>query len=87
MIEEITYKIAKQIRETDDAFIIETLLPWVQEVTKIEISKEELISAVRKSHAVKKHKYMGYRCICGAEVAKNQRYCEYCGQKLLDYEG
>lgn len=33
-----------------------------------------------------KHKYQGYRCICGEEVAKNQRYCEYCGQHLLDWE-
>lgn len=34
----------------------------------------------------KKHKYMGYRCICSAEVAKNQKYCDECGQRLFDWE-
>ncbi len=33
----------------------------------------------------KKHKYMGYRCVCGTEVAKNQKYCDDCGQRLLDW--
>lgn len=44
------------------------------------------IDAINKQIPQKKHKYMGYRCICGEEVAKNQRYCEYCGQALLDWE-
>lgn len=39
--------------------------------------------ALEKQIPVKKHKYMGYRCICGKEVARDQDYCEYCGQKLL----
>lgn len=41
--------------------------------------------ALEKQIPKEKHKYMGYRCVCGEEVAKNQRYCEYCGQKLLDW--
>lgn len=42
------------------------------------------IEALEKQVPKKKHKYMGFRCICGKEVAKNQAYCEYCGQALLD---
>lgn len=40
---------------------------------------------VDKQVEKEKHKYNGFRCVCGKEVAKNQRYCEYCGQKLMDW--
>lgn len=43
------------------------------------------VKALEKQIPKKKHKYQGYRCVCGGEVAKNQRYCEYCGQRLLDW--
>lgn len=38
--------------------------------------------ALEKQVPKKKHKYKGFRCVCGKEVAKNQAYCEYCGQRL-----
>lgn len=44
------------------------------------------IEALEKQIPIPKHKYMGFRCICGKEVAKNQDYCEYCGQKLLPWK-
>lgn len=44
------------------------------------------IEALEKQIPKRKQKYQGYRCVCGEEVAKNQRYCEYCGQALLDWE-
>lgn len=49
-------------------------------------AKEILGQLVERSTAKRKHKYQGYRCVCGEEVAKNQRYCEYCGQELLDWD-
>lgn len=33
-----------------------------------------------------KHKYEGIRCVCGSIVASKQRFCEDCGQKLLDWK-
>lgn len=45
------------------------------------------MDALEKQVEKKKHKYVGYRCVCGEEVAKNQRFCEYCGQKLMDWDG
>lgn len=41
--------------------------------------------AYEKQIPKRKHKYLGYRCICSEQVAKNQKYCEYCGQRLLDW--
>lgn len=52
---------------------------------KVYEAVEKAIEAIEKQIPKKKHKYQGYRCICGEEVAKNQRYCEYCGQQLLDW--
>lgn len=49
-------------------------------------TRKFIIAALQKQKAMGKHKYMGYRCICGEEVAKNQDYCEYCGQRLLKWE-
>lgn len=49
---------------------------------KAEEVLETAIEALDKQIPKKKHKYMGYRCVCGNEVAKNQAYCEYCGQRL-----
>lgn len=46
---------------------------------------EMILAALEKQIPKPKHKYMGYRCVCGEEVAKNQRFCEYCGQRLLDW--
>lgn len=43
------------------------------------------IKALEKQIPKKKHKYTGYRCVCGNLVGKNQRYCESCGQSLLDW--
>lgn len=43
------------------------------------------IKSLEKQMPKKKHKYMGYRCVCGTEVAKNQKYCDDCGQRLLDW--
>lgn len=41
-----------------------------------------LEQALEKQIPKPKHKYNGYRCVCGEQVAKNQDYCEYCGQRL-----
>ena len=46
---------------------------------------DKILEALEKQIPKPKHKYMGYRCVCGEEVAKNQDYCEYCGQRLLDW--
>ena len=43
------------------------------------------IEALEKQTPKKKHKYNGYRCVCRNLVGKNQRYCESCGQSLLDW--
>lgn len=45
-------------------------------------SFEMAINALEKQIPKPKHKYNGYRCVCGEQVAKNQDYCEYCGQRL-----
>lgn len=42
--------------------------------------------ALEKQIPKSKHKYQGYRCVCGQEVAKNQAFCEYCGQALFPYD-
>lgn len=47
---------------------------------------QEAISAFEKQIPKPKHKYSGIRCVCGEVVARNQDYCEYCGQRLLPYE-
>lgn len=46
---------------------------------------KKAFEALGKQIPKRKRKYQGYRCVCGEEVAKNQRYCEYCGQALLDW--
>ena len=50
------------------------------------IAAELAIEALEKQIPKPKHKCMGYRCVCGELVGKNQDYCEYCGQALLPYE-
>lgn len=42
--------------------------------------------AIGKQIKMPKHRFMGYRCVCGAEVGKNQDYCDTCGQKLLPFK-
>lgn len=84
-IDSLTLKVRMEMDENVDEFIFKAIYSFCAEVTSVTISKAEIKSALKKQIAVPKHKYKGYRCICGEEVAKNQRYCEYCGQKLLDW--
>lgn len=42
--------------------------------------------ALEKQIPKRKHKYSGFRCVCGELVAKNQDYCEYCGQRLEEWK-
>lgn len=43
------------------------------------------IECVEKQIPKPKHKYQGIRCVCGTEVAKYQKYCDECGQRLMDW--
>lgn len=54
-------------------------------LANIDTATELAFKCLEKQIPKPKHKYMGYRCVCGEEVAKNQAYCEYCGQRLLDW--
>ena len=47
MNENPVYEIASRIVEQEDRFIFERLGSWLRESEKIEISKEELISAIK----------------------------------------
>lgn len=46
-VQTISAKISMQAAETEDAFIFETIGPFIRDHSYIEISKEELIEAIR----------------------------------------
>ena len=40
-------KIIEQIREEHDKFVLETILPYCNEITKMELSKDDIMEAFR----------------------------------------
>ena len=51
----ITEKLMMGVQETQDKFIFDTIQPFVQGITRMEISKEELTEAVALLRACKEH--------------------------------
>lgn len=45
-INEIVYEVSRQVTESNDEFIIETIMPYCREVTETRISKEKLKEAL-----------------------------------------
>lgn len=45
-VNEIVYEVSRQAAESNDEFIIDTIMPYCSEVTKIRISKEKLKEAL-----------------------------------------
>lgn len=69
------YEMASRIVEQEDRFIYERLGSWLRETEKIEISKEELISAVKM-----------YRNKEQFEKVVHCKECEYFGESKRNGE-
>ena len=81
-INEIVYEVSRQIVESNDEFIIETIMPYCREVTETRISKEKLKEALvryynrhakwvinRKTHVISCN---------NCHAVKDSQYGEYC---------
>lgn len=59
LIDELTTDITVQVAETQEQFIFETISPFIQQHSRIEISKQELVEAIQllrmKNEALEKY--------------------------------
>lgn len=81
----IVKTISMKINNDMEDFIVHSVESFSGDES-FEVNAKKIYEAVKRDTAAPKHKYMGYRCPCGNEVAKNQKYCDECGQKLLPWE-
>ena len=88
MTRTITEKITIQMRELEDSFVSETILPYLGKVTNWNVSKKELIDALDKQIPKKpivtilddepEDKCPG----CGVMLGSVTKFCPDCGQRL-----
>lgn len=87
MINEVIDRITIKMYETEDKFIVETILPYCSEIEQITINKKDLIDALEKQIPKKpniettKPYFIAYCCNCGHKLIPS-KYCDHCGQAI-----